>query len=45
MHPKSPKWLQDIADACAVIRRATHDQDLATYEQVQKLLNEIDSAP
>jgi uncharacterized protein with HEPN domain len=33
MHPKSPKWLQDIADACAVIRRATHDRDLASYEQ------------
>jgi uncharacterized protein with HEPN domain len=33
MHPKSPKWLQDIADASALIRRATQDKDLAAYEQ------------
>jgi uncharacterized protein with HEPN domain len=33
MHPKSPKWLQDIADACALIRRATQGQTLAAYEQ------------
>jgi uncharacterized protein with HEPN domain len=33
MHPKSPKWLQDIADACALIRRATQDQTLVGYEQ------------
>jgi uncharacterized protein with HEPN domain len=33
MHPKSPKWLQDIADACALIRRATQDQTLVVYEQ------------
>jgi uncharacterized protein with HEPN domain len=33
MHPKSPKWLQDIGDACALIRRVTHGQTLATYEQ------------
>lgn len=33
MHPKSPKWLQDIADACALIRRATQDQTLTAYEQ------------
>jgi uncharacterized protein with HEPN domain len=33
MHPKSPKWLQDIADACGLIRLATRDHALATYEQ------------
>ena len=33
MHPKSPKWLQDIADACALIRGATQDQTLVGYEQ------------
>jgi uncharacterized protein with HEPN domain len=33
MHPKSPKWLQDIADACALIRRATQEHTLASYEQ------------
>lgn len=33
MHPKSPKWLQDIADACALIRRATQDKTLTVYEQ------------
>ena len=33
MHPKSPKWLQDIADACALIRRATQGKTLAEYEQ------------
>ncbi len=33
MHPKSPKWLQDIADACALICRATQGKTLAAYEQ------------
>ena len=30
---RAPKWLQDIADACALIRRATQDQSLVGYEQ------------
>jgi uncharacterized protein with HEPN domain len=33
MHPKSPKWFQDIADACALIRRATQDHSSSSYEQ------------
>jgi uncharacterized protein with HEPN domain len=33
MHPKSPKWLQDIADACALIQRATQGRTFASYDQ------------
>jgi uncharacterized protein with HEPN domain len=33
MHPKSPKWLQDIADACTLILRATESKSLDAYEQ------------
>jgi len=32
MHPKSPKWLHDILEACEVIQSATRGQTLADYE-------------
>jgi hypothetical protein len=32
MHPKSPKWLEDIADACAFILDQTAGRSLTDYE-------------
>ena len=32
MHPKSPKWLQDILDACELIQTAITGRALADYE-------------
>ena len=33
MHPKSPKWLQDILEACELIQTATAGRALADYER------------
>jgi uncharacterized protein with HEPN domain len=32
MHPKCPKWLHDILDACELIEQATKGRSLADYE-------------
>ena len=37
MHPKSPRWLNDIATRCAFIQEVTADRSLADYEADQLL--------
>jgi uncharacterized protein with HEPN domain len=42
MHPKSPKWLHDIVEACELIQSATQGRALADYEQDRLLRSAIE---
>ena len=42
MHPKSPKWLQDILEACDLIQTATAGRALADYETDRVLRSAIE---
>lgn len=42
MHPKSPKWLQDILDACELIQTAVTGRSLADYEQDRLLRSAVE---
>jgi hypothetical protein len=42
MHPKSPKWIEHIADAGAFIREATAGRSLAEYEADRLLPSAIE---
>ena len=42
MHPKSPKWLQDILDACELIQMATAGRTLADYEHDRLLRSAVE---
>ena len=42
MHPKSPKWLQDILEACELIEAAASGHSLADYEQDRLLRSAVE---
>ncbi len=42
MHPKSPKWLQDILDACELIQTAGAGRTLADYEHDRVLRSAVE---
>ncbi len=42
MHPKSPKWLQDILEACELIQTATAGRTLADYGQDRLLRSAVE---
>ena len=42
MHPKSPKWLQDILEACELIQTATAGRGLADYERDRLLRSAVE---
>ncbi len=42
MHPKSPKYLQDILEACELIQTAAAGRTLADYEQERLLRSAVE---
>lgn len=42
MHPKSPKWLHDILEACELIHTATAARTLADYEADRLLRSAVE---
>ena len=42
MHPKSPKWLDDIADACAFVIEITANVTVADYASDRRLLYAVE---
>ncbi|MGH2614149.1 MAG: HepT-like ribonuclease domain-containing protein [Thermomicrobiales bacterium] len=42
MHPKSPKWLDDIADACAFIAQITANATAADYDADRLLRHAVE---
>ena len=42
MHPKSPKWLNDILESCGLIQTATQGRTLADYERDRLLRSAVE---
>ncbi len=42
MHPKSPKWLHDILEACDVIQSAVQGRSLPDYESDRLLRSAVE---
>src|SRR5215213_5345194 len=42
MHPKSPRWLEDISEACAFIVETSAGRELADYENDRLLRSAIE---
>jgi uncharacterized protein with HEPN domain len=42
MCPKSPKWLQDVLDACELIQTAVANHNLADYEKDRLLRSAVE---